>query len=97
MFLNVNGVRLHAVMFGNGPRTIVAIGGWTGSWEMWEDPLGMLSVSGWRCIAFDHRGSGESPVDPELISVQNMTNDIVGVLDQLDVANCGKQGGSGQF
>jgi 3-oxoadipate enol-lactonase len=48
----------------------------------------MLSASGWRCIAFDHRGSGESPVDPELISVQNMTNDIVGVLDQLDVANC---------
>jgi pimeloyl-ACP methyl ester carboxylesterase len=88
MFLNVNGVRLHAVMFGTGPRTIVAIGGWTGSWEMWEEPLGMLSANGWRCIAFDHRGSGESPVDPELISVRNMTNDIVGVLDQLDVANC---------
>lgn len=88
MFLNVNGVRLHAVMFGTGPRTIVAIGGWTGSWEMWEGPLGNLSASGWRCIAFDHRGSGESPVDPELISVRNMTNDIVGVLDQLDVANC---------
>lgn len=48
----------------------------------------MLSASGWRCVAFDHRGSGESPVDPELISVQNMTNDIVGVLDQLDVAKC---------
>ena len=88
MFFNVNDVRLHAVMFGTGPRTIVAIGGWTGSWELWEEPLGMLSASGWRCIAFDHRGSGESPVDPELISVQKMTNDIVEVLDQLGVANC---------
>lgn len=88
MFLNVNGVRLHTVMFGTGPRTIVAIGGWAGSWELWEDPLGMLSADGWRCIAFDHRGSGESPVDPELISVQSMIDDILGVLDQLDVANC---------
>lgn len=88
MFLNVNGVRLHTVMFGAGPRTILAIGGWTGSWEMWEEPLGMLSADGWRCIAFDHRGSGESPVDPELISVQNMIGDIVGVLDQLNVEHC---------
>ena len=46
----------------------------------------MLSANGWRCIAFDHRGSGESSVDPELISVQNMIDDIVGVLDQLNVA-----------
>lgn len=88
MFLNVNGVRLRTVILGTGPRIIVAIGGWTGSSEMWEEPLGLLSADGWKCIAFDHRGSGESPVDPELITVQNMVDDIIGVLDQLGVRSC---------
>jgi pimeloyl-ACP methyl ester carboxylesterase len=85
MFLNVNGVRLHVVEFGSGDRTILAVGGWTGSWEMWEETLGLMSTSGWRCIAFDHRGSGESPVEPELITVQNMVDDIIGVMDQLAI------------
>jgi len=88
MFLNVNGVRLHVVEFGSGSRTILAVGGWTGSWEMWEESLSLLSATGWRCIAFDHRGSGESPVQPELISVQNMVDDIIGVLDQLAIETC---------
>ena len=88
MFLNINGVRLHVVEFGSGDRTILAIGGWTGSWEMWEESLSLLSATGWRCIAFDHRGSGESPVPPELITVQNMVDDIVGVLDQLAIDTC---------
>lgn len=61
MFLNINGVRLHVVEFGTGDRTILAIGGWTGSWEMWQESLSLLSATGWRCIAFDHRESGESP------------------------------------
>jgi pimeloyl-ACP methyl ester carboxylesterase len=36
MFLDVNGVRLHTVAFGAGSRTLVATGGWTGSWEVWK-------------------------------------------------------------
>lgn len=88
MFLDVNGVRLHVVSFGAGSRTILAVGGWTGSWEMWEGPLSLLSAKGWRCIAFDHRGSGESPVPPELITVQDMVDDIIGVLDQLAIETC---------
>jgi pimeloyl-ACP methyl ester carboxylesterase len=88
MFLEVNGVRLHAVAFGNGPRTFVAVGGWTGSWEVWEEALGLLSAAGWRCIAYDHRGSGESPVDPSLISVGGMIDDVAAVLDAFEVGSC---------
>jgi pimeloyl-ACP methyl ester carboxylesterase len=88
MFLDVNGVRLHAVVFGDGPRTFVATGGWTGSWEVWEEPIGLLTAAGWRCVAYDHRGSGESPVDPALITVDAMTGDVVGVLDALGVDTC---------
>jgi len=88
MFVNVNGVRLHAVVFGDGPRTLVATGGWTGSWEVWEEPIGLLTAAGWRCIAYDHRGSGESPVDPALITVDAMTDDVLGVLDALGIETC---------
>jgi pimeloyl-ACP methyl ester carboxylesterase len=88
MFLDINGVRLHAVVFGNGPRTFVATGGWTGSWEVWEEQIGLLTGAGWRCIAYDHRGSGESPVDPALITVDALAEDVVGVLDALGVETC---------
>ena len=88
MFLDVNGVRLHAVVFGDGPRALVATGGWTGSWEVWEEPIALLTASGWRCIAYDHRGSGESPVDPALITVNAMIDDVAGILDSLGVDQC---------
>ena len=88
MFLDVNGVRLHALAFGDGPRTLVAVGGWTGSWEVWEEPIAQLTARGWRCVAYDHRGSGESPVDPALISVEAMVDDVTAVLDALGVERC---------
>jgi pimeloyl-ACP methyl ester carboxylesterase len=88
VFLEVNGVKLHAVAFGEGPRTLVATGGWTGSWEVWEEPIGQLTAAGWRCIAYDHRGSGESPVDPALITVDALADDVAGVLDALGVETC---------
>ena len=88
MFLDVNGVRLHTVVFGNGPRTLLAVGGWTGSWEVWEEPFALLTAAGWRCIAYDHRGSGESPVDPAQISVETLIGDVGGVLDALAIERC---------
>jgi pimeloyl-ACP methyl ester carboxylesterase len=88
MFLDVNGVRLHALVFGEGPRTLVAVGGWTGSWEVWEEPLAQLSAAGWRCIAYDHRGAGESPVDPTDITIDSMVRDVLGVLDAFGVERC---------
>ncbi len=88
VFLRVNGVRLHAVSFGDGHRTLLATGGWTGNWELWEQPFELLTAAGWRCISYDHRGSGESPVDPGLITADTMVDDIIGLLDTFDVQQC---------
>jgi 3-oxoadipate enol-lactonase len=88
VFLDVNGVRLHALAFGEGSRTLVAVGGWTGSWEVWEEPIAQLTANGWRCIAYDHRGAGESPADPSEITVDAMVTDVVAVLDAFDVERC---------
>jgi pimeloyl-ACP methyl ester carboxylesterase len=88
VFLEVNGVRLHALVFGDGPRTLLAVGGWTGSWEVWEEPIAHLTRAGWRCIAYDHRGAGESPTDPSDITVDAMAADVVAVLDAFGVERC---------
>jgi pimeloyl-ACP methyl ester carboxylesterase len=88
VFLDVNGVRLHTLVFGTGPRTLLAVGGWTGSWEVWEEPIAQLTARGWRCVAYDHRGAGESPVDPAQISVETMVADVTGVLDALGIDRC---------
>jgi pimeloyl-ACP methyl ester carboxylesterase len=88
VFLDVNGARLHALAFGAGPRTLVAVGGWTGSWEVWEEPIAQLTAHGWRCIAYDHRGAGESPTDPAAITVDAMATDVVAVLDAFGIERC---------
>ena len=88
MFLELDDVRLHALSFGDGPRTILAVGGWTGSWVVWEEPLAQLSADGWRCVAYDHRGAGESPVDPDRISVRAMVDDVAAVMDAFDIERC---------
>ena len=56
-FIATDGHLLHAVDFGSGPTTLVAHGGWVGSWELWEEPFQQMQ-SAWRCISYDHRGAG---------------------------------------
>jgi pimeloyl-ACP methyl ester carboxylesterase len=87
MFREINGQRLNVVSFGTGDRTLVTHGGWTGNWELWQQPIELLSPT-WRCVAYDHRGCGESPVLPEEITPQALVDDLFGVLDALDVDRC---------
>ena len=54
MFIPHAGAELFTVQLGPGPRTLVAHGRWTGSWELWTEPFTYLSKS-WRVVAYDHR------------------------------------------
>ncbi len=87
MFPILNGSRLHTLAFGGGPRTIVTHGGWTGSWELWQEPFELMSDR-WRCIGYDHRGSGESVVAPEEISFEALVADLWAVMDLHGVDTC---------
>lgn len=87
MFRSLNGALLQTVAFGGGPRTIVAHGGWTGSWELWQEPFELMSRS-WRCIGYDHRGSGESAVAPDAITFEAMLADLWAVMDAYEVDRC---------
>lgn len=87
MFIPHNNAQLYTVEFGNGPRTFVTHGGWTGSWELWTEPFTHLSKT-WRTVAYDHRGTGATIAPVESISIENMVSDLFAVLDTLNIEKC---------
>jgi pimeloyl-ACP methyl ester carboxylesterase len=87
MFVDVNGHLLNTVSFGSGGTTLVGLSGWVGNWEAWQQPFELLSRS-WRCVSFDHRGGGESPVPLAEITPSGLVDDVFGVMDALGVERC---------
>jgi len=87
MFIQHNDTQLYTVGFGAGPRTILAHGGWTGSWELWVEPFTHLSKS-WRTVAYDHRGTGATVAPVESISLENLVSDLFAVMDKMEIEKC---------
>ncbi len=87
MFLPINGQRINIVAFGPGPRTFLGIGGWAGSWELWQQPFEGLSRT-WRTVAYDHRGAGETVVGSDDITTEALVADVFGVMDALGIERC---------
>lgn len=87
MFVEIGGVRFNTVSFGIAPRTFVAHGGWTGNWELWQEPFELMHGS-WRCLSYDHRGAGETLVDPTTIDAQQLVDDLFAILDHFEVERC---------
>jgi pimeloyl-ACP methyl ester carboxylesterase len=87
MFIKHNHAQLYTVEFGAGPRTFLAHGGWTGSWELWTEPFAQLSKT-WRTAAYDHRGAGATIAPVDSISMDNMVGDLFAVMDHLRIEKC---------
>lgn len=85
MFLTVYDAEIFAAAFGvpTAPA-IVAVGGWTGSWELWLDCFAQLSDQ-WRAIAYDHRGAGATIASAESITLERMVEDLFLVMDAFGV------------
>ena len=87
MFLKFADADLFATSFGDGPRTIVAHGGWVGSGELWHPPFEQLS-RGWRAVTYDHRGTGTTVNRAAVITFELLVNDLFRVLDALQIDGC---------
>ncbi len=87
MFIEVNRIRLNTVSFGADNPIFLAISGFVGSWEVWLQPFELMS-NRWRCISYDHRGAGESPVPPETITKNALVDDLFAVMDAYQVKHC---------
>lgn len=87
MFLDIGGRRINTVSFGAGPQTLLAHGGWTGSWELWQQPFELLSPT-WRTVAYDHRGTGATKCEPADITAAGLVADLFSVMDALGIGGC---------
>lgn len=85
MFIQRPNAQLHTLSFGQGPLTLLAVGGWTAGGEIWHPLFGHLAH--WRCISVDHRGAGAS-THTGAITVDAMANDLLAVADHLNVGHC---------
>jgi pimeloyl-ACP methyl ester carboxylesterase len=87
VFVAAGGFLLNTVQFGSGLDTFVAHGGWVGSWELWQQPFQLMQEN-WRCIGYDHRGSGASTAPSSAITPGALVDDLFEVLDAFDVERC---------
>ena len=85
MFIQRPGAQLYTLSFGQGPLTLLAVGGWIGSGEIWHPLFGQLPH--WRCISVDHRGTGAS-MRSGPITIDDMADDLLAVADALEVGPC---------
>lgn len=83
-FVYSNGIRLHYVEAGSGPL-VVLCHGWPESWYSWRHQLPALAAAGFRVVAPDQRGYGQTD-RPEAIAaydIFNLVGDLVGLVNAL--------------
>ncbi|MGZ8752650.1 MAG: alpha/beta fold hydrolase [Acidimicrobiia bacterium] len=83
-FPSHDGGTIATLEYGDGP-TIVFSHGVTLSNRTWVKQFDALPKQGFRVVAFDHRGHGESKAGSSGHSIDNLADDVRTVLDALDV------------
>ena len=79
-----NGINIRLAMMGEGPLVIFCHG-WPESWYSYRHQLPVVADAGFKAVAYDVRGYGESdkPYEVEAYTMRNMTNDVIGIIDVL--------------
>lgn len=85
--VKTNGIKMHVASIGSGPE-ILFLHGFPELWYTWRHQLLSLASQGYRAIAPDLRGFGDSdaPPSPSSYTALHIVGDIVGLLDALGIA-----------
>lgn len=75
---------IHYVDVGQG-QPVVLIHGWPLSLRMWESQIVALTDAGYRCIAYDRRGFGESSRPTGGYDYDTFASDLNDLMRELDV------------
>ncbi len=97
--LNTDGVRLHIEDSGGSGRPVVLIHGWPLSAQAWEPQVSVLRAAGYRVVAYDRRGFGDSDKPASGYGYDILADDLQRVLDQCalqDVTLVGFSMGGGE-
>ena len=82
--IDTNGIQLNIAEQGNGPLVIL-LHGFPESWYSWRHQFAPIAAAGFKCVAPDMRGYGQSD-KPEMVSAYNqveIVNDIIGLIPGL--------------
>ncbi|XP_065864537.1 uncharacterized protein [Euphorbia lathyris] len=81
-----NGINMHVASIGEGPE-ILFLHGFPELWYSWRHQLISLSSRGYRCIAPDLRGYGDTDAPSSLTeyTVFHIVGDLIGLLDSLEI------------
>lgn len=84
--LVVNGVRLNVIVEGEGPDVLL-VHGFPDDHSVWRHQIPALVAAGYRVIAPDTRGCGDSEIPPSTddYKVDFLVADLVGILDALGI------------
>jgi non-heme chloroperoxidase len=83
---NPNSVNLFFEDLGSG-QPVVLIHGWPVSHEMWEYQVAAIVNSGYRCIAYDRRGFGQSDKPWSGYDYDTLAADLNELIEALDLSN----------
>lgn len=83
-YIDVNGVSLRYELSGEGAATLVLIHEMGGALESWNEALPALS-RGRRVLRYDTRSAGSSEKREEPITIDEMTGDLIALLDALGI------------
>lgn len=86
LMLDVNGIRMHATMTGEGP-TVLLLHGFPDTHAVWRKQVGPLAAAGYRVLAPDLRGYGrtEAPGGIYDYTLDKLRADVISLLDALEI------------
>jgi len=70
------GLRLHSVVSGAGSRTLVLLHGFPQTWWEWRHVISPLAAAGFRVVASDYWGAGNSSKPPGGYDKRTMASDL---------------------
>ncbi|WCJ30691.1 alpha/beta-Hydrolases superfamily protein [Euphorbia peplus] len=85
--LKINGLNLHVAEIGTGSKAVLFLHGFPEIWYTWRYQMVAVASAGYRAIAIDHRGYGDSdqPPEPEKGNLVDLVDDVVALLDALGI------------
>ncbi|HEY6417519.1 MAG TPA: alpha/beta hydrolase [Candidatus Binataceae bacterium] len=88
-FVKTNGIKMHVAEAGEG-YPVVMCHGFPELWYSWRHQLRALADAGFRAIAPDQRGYGDTdrPEPIEAYTQKKIVGDIIGMLDALGIGRC---------
>lgn len=80
--VSANGIRLHVAEVGSGPMVLL-LHGFAEFWWTWHHQLRMLADAGFRAVAADLRGYGDSDKPPRGYDAWTLAGDVAGLVRAL--------------